>query len=187
MDSWTVSTNFGEQPHLVVKLVDMILMEAIRLEASHIFIEHKWIVDQGYWRQISEVYFRVNNRPRHIMDPPGTLHEPIVRRIKLMAGMLLTDPRAPQAGRFRFKVTVEKMPDVRYFRFSVASVPAPSGNRLVLTSHELTGTLVRFELSKRAVDVARKVERRVAIRRRRHGRSCLSELRWTTSLLFAAG
>ena len=166
MDRWTAILGTGSADSVketAVALVDLVLVGSIRLEASHISIEHQWIVrpDSDMWQHLTVVTFRINNMRRHFIDLPGTLHERVVRRIKLMAGILLTDPRTPQTGRFRFKSTSEKPGEVRYFRFSVASMPTPFGDKLVLKSYELTGTLVGFRPTFRAVDVAKNVVRTV--------------------------
>jgi type II secretory ATPase GspE/PulE/Tfp pilus assembly ATPase PilB-like protein len=169
MDCWTATLDTGDADSvtaIVLKSVDLILVGSIRLGASHIFIDHQWMVtpvrpDSELWQHQSVVTFRVNNMRRHFVDLPGTLHDRIVRRIKLMAGILLTDPRTPQSGGFRFSSPFEKAGEVRNFSFSVSSMPAPLGDKLVLKPYELTGTLVRFRPTCRAVDGAKNVVRNV--------------------------
>jgi Type II/IV secretion system protein len=106
----------------VVKLVNVILVDSIKRGASHIEVEPR--------QDVSAVTFRINNVPYYVMALPVHLHEPVVRRIKLMADILLADPRVPHDGSFRIKAVFDNRPCD--FRFVVSTTPTALGDTVLL-------------------------------------------------------
>ena len=78
----------GQSP--VIKLVNFLVYQAVQDRASDIHIE----VDD----HISRVRYRVDGRLVTKLAPPHQMHPAIVSRIKIMAGMDISERRLPQDG-----------------------------------------------------------------------------------------
>src|SRR3989304_844118 len=89
----------------VVKLVNLILIDAIKRGASDIHIEPY------------EKHFRVRHRVdgvlAEVMKPPMKLKNAIVSRIKIMSNLDIADRRLPQDGRIKLKMGKDKEMDYR--------------------------------------------------------------------------
>jgi type IV pilus assembly protein PilB len=81
----------------VVKLVSMVIAQAIMDRASDIHID-----PEG--DHIS-VRYRIDGVLSEVRTLPREMHAPIVSRIKIMANMDISEKRLPQDGRFQAKVT----------------------------------------------------------------------------------
>jgi len=81
----------------IISLVNAILLNAVKMGATDIHIEP--------FRKRSLLRFRVDSRLREIntIPLPGTRHNAIVSRIKIMAGCDIAERRLPQDGRVQFK------------------------------------------------------------------------------------
>jgi type IV pilus assembly protein PilB len=81
----------------VVKLVSMIIAQAIMDKASDIHIdpEGKFI----------KVRYRIDGVLREVQALPREMHAPMVSRIKILANMDIAEKRVPQDGRFQARVT----------------------------------------------------------------------------------
>lgn len=102
----------------VVKLVNLLLLQAIRDRASDIHFEPG--------EHDVTVRFRVDGLLREATPPPKHLYQAIVTRIKILSNLDITERRLPQDGRFKFKVH-NRIIDVR-----VSSLPEAYGEKLVL-------------------------------------------------------
>lgn len=102
----------------VVRLVDVLLTEAIKQRASDLHIEP----DDGALR----VRFRVDGVLREEAQPPAQLHPAIVSRIKVLAGMDVSEKRIPQDGRFGMN-SAGGMVDMR-----VSTIPTIHGEKVVV-------------------------------------------------------
>jgi len=76
----------------VVRLVDVLLSEAIKQKASDVHIEPL--------KEEFRVRYRIDGVLREEAKPPTHLHPAIVSRIKVLAGMDVSEKRIPQDGRF---------------------------------------------------------------------------------------
>jgi type IV pilus assembly protein PilB len=120
----------------VVRLVDVLLSEAVKQRASDLHIEP----DDGVLR----VRFRVDGVLREEAQPPVHLHPAIVSRIKVMAGMDVSEKRIPQDGRFAMHAPQGPV-DMR-----VSTIPTIHGEKAVvrLLSRQTGGmTLAQLGLS----------------------------------------
>src|SRR6266496_1680856 len=79
-----------------VKLVNLLLVDSVKRGASQLEIRHQ--------RGEALVRYRLNGVLRDIMPLPLELQERVVRRIRLMAGLTLADPRVAQAGWIRITI-----------------------------------------------------------------------------------
>jgi len=102
----------------VVKLVNMILGEAIKDRASDIHIEP---LEKGV-----SVRFRIDGVLHEVMSPPKKLQMPLITRIKILSDLDIADRRAPQDGRLTVKLP-QKNVDVR-----VSTLPTVYGEKIVL-------------------------------------------------------
>lgn len=101
-----------------IRLVNAIISESISMGASDIHIEPK--------SEYSRVRFRVDGLLIDKIHLPSSLHAPTVSRIKVMAGMDISERRKPQDGRVTVK-SARKIVDLR-----VSSLPTISGEKVVL-------------------------------------------------------
>jgi len=113
----------------VVKLVNLIIDEAVKQGASDIHIEpHR----AGIW-----VRFRVDGVLRDVMNPPKNLKAALVSRIKIMADMDIAERRRPQDGRIHL-VSEGRTIDLR-----VSTLPTMFGEKVVMRildqSHAMIG------------------------------------------------
>jgi type IV pilus assembly protein PilB len=77
----------------IVDLVDLILKTAFKNQASDIHIEPK---EKGV-----TIRHRLDGILKEVMDLPKWVHEGLVARLKIMAGMDIAEKRLPQDGRIR--------------------------------------------------------------------------------------
>src|SRR6266581_3109648 len=102
----------------VVKLVNLLLLEALEARASDVHLE-------GYADGL-RVRYRVDGVLQDAPTPPVHLKPAIVSRLKIMADLDIAERRVPQDGRIRLKLQ-DRQVDVR-----VSTVPTLHGESVVL-------------------------------------------------------
>ena len=102
----------------IIRLVDSILREAVRLRASDIHVEPS----RGQLR----VRYRIDGVLHDVNSPPTALHGPIVSRIKILSGLNIAEKRLPQDGRLQLEVEQRPL-DVR-----ISVLPAMHGESVVM-------------------------------------------------------
>jgi type IV pilus assembly protein PilB len=102
----------------VVKLVNLIMMDAVRKQASDIHIEP--------YEKMVRVRFRIDGVLYEIMRPPLQLKNAIISRLKIMSRLDIAERRLPQDGRIKLKV------GVREIDFRVSVLPTLFGEKVVL-------------------------------------------------------
>jgi type IV pilus assembly protein PilB len=112
----------------VVRLVNLLLMEAIRDNASDIHIEPA--------EHNLTVRLRVDGRLRETNSPPKSMHQALVTRIKILAGMDIAERRLPLDGRFKFRVQ-DRIIDIR-----VSTLPEAYGEKVVMRVLDRASLLV---------------------------------------------
>src|SRR5690606_5050699 len=112
----------------VVKYVQQMIMEAFRLRASDIHIEPG--------KQDVKVRYRVDGVMQLMPTPPKRAQPAITSRLKLMAGMDISERRVPQDGRIKMTVT-GKVIDLR-----VSSLPAVHGESMVMRILDKSGLML---------------------------------------------
>jgi len=115
----------------VVKLVNHAVQSAIREGASDIHFEP----DENEFR----VRFRIDGQLVEKLRPPAQMQAPIVARIKIMAGMDISERRLPQDGAIRVS-SKGKPVDLR-----VSSLPNKFGEKVVIRIIDNTSNLLSFE------------------------------------------
>ncbi len=109
----------------VVKLVNLILMDAIRKQASDIHIEP--------YEKVLRVRFRIDGVLYEIMRPPLQLKNAIISRLKIMARLDIAERRLPQDGRIKLKAKGREMD------FRVSVLPTLFGEKIVLRLLDKSG------------------------------------------------
>jgi type IV pilus assembly protein PilB len=106
----------------VVKLVNLILTDAIKRGASDIHIEP---YEKDY-----RVRYRIDGLLYEMMRPPLKLKEAITSRVKIMARLDIAEKRLPQDGRIKIKTKVSgKAKDLDY---RVSVLPTLFGEKIVM-------------------------------------------------------
>jgi len=106
----------------VVRLVNIILTDAIKKSASDIHIEP---YEKDY-----RVRYRIDGVLYEMMKPPLRLREAITSRVKILAKLDIAEKRLPQDGRIKIKTKVQdKMKDLDY---RVSVLPTIHGEKVVL-------------------------------------------------------
>ncbi|MBI2412299.1 MAG: type IV-A pilus assembly ATPase PilB [Deltaproteobacteria bacterium] len=103
----------------VVKLVNLILTDAIKRGASDIHIEP--------YEKHFRVRYRIDGILLEVMKPPMKLKNAIVSRIKIMSNLDIAERRLPQDGRIKLKLSKNKEMDYR-----VSVLPTLFGEKVVL-------------------------------------------------------
>jgi len=102
----------------VVKLINTLLTQAIRENASDIHLE--------VFEKRSLVRFRSDGVLKDVVEPKRELHGALVSRLKVMAGLDIAEKRLPQDGRISLNLGNRPV-DVR-----VSCLPTQYGERVVL-------------------------------------------------------
>ena len=102
----------------VIKLVGLLILEALRARASDIHIEPL----EGRFR----VRYRVDGVLHEVPAPPKRLEKSVISRIKIMSGMNIAEKRLPQDGKIRLSLLGKDI-DLR-----VSALPAIHGESVVL-------------------------------------------------------
>jgi type IV pilus assembly protein PilB len=106
----------------VVKLVNVILVDALRRGASDIHIE-------PYEKEF-RVRFRMDGVLYHIMSPPVKMRDALTSRLKIMARLDIAEKRLPQDGRIKIRVRLDNRS--RELDFRVSTLPTIFGEKIVL-------------------------------------------------------
>ena len=103
----------------VVKLVNMILSDAIKRKASDIHIEP--------YEKLFRVRYRIDGVLSEVMKPPLKLKNAITSRLKIMAELDIAERRLPQDGRIKIKLGGGRDMD-----FRVSVLPTLFGEKIVM-------------------------------------------------------
>ncbi|MCE5191025.1 MAG: Flp pilus assembly complex ATPase component TadA [Actinomycetia bacterium] len=102
----------------VVKLMNLIVSEAIRQGAGDIYVEPQ--------ETELRVRYRIDGVCQEVMRSPIKLHRQLLSRIKIASGMDIAEKRVPQDGRFGVVL------DGKTVDFRVAVLPAVNGEMCVM-------------------------------------------------------
>ncbi len=117
IDEYSLSAEIEAAP--VVKLVNLILMDAIKRGASDIHIEP--------YEKVLRVRYRIDGVLHEIMRPNMKMRDAIVSRLKILARLDISERRLPQDGRIKLRLSRAKTVD---FRLSV--LPTLFGEKVVM-------------------------------------------------------
>ena len=102
----------------IVKLVNQVLADAVRMRASDIHIEVQ--------RDSLRVRYRVDGLLRDVMNAPKRIATSVISRIKIISGLDIAERRVPQDGRTRFAVEGLAV-DAR-----ISTLPSLHGEKVVI-------------------------------------------------------
>jgi type II secretory ATPase GspE/PulE/Tfp pilus assembly ATPase PilB-like protein len=106
----------GEADGGIVKVVNQIIIDAFRRDASDIHIE-----PNGKDRDVS-IRFRVDGECSSYQGVPAAYRNQLIARIKIMAGLDISEHRKPQDGKIRFRL------GERTIELRVATLPTVNKN-----------------------------------------------------------
>jgi type IV pilus assembly protein PilB len=106
----------------IVKLVNLVLTDAVKRGASDIHIE-------PYEKEF-RVRFRIDGVLQSIMNPPLKLKDAITSRLKIMAKLDISEKRLPQDGRIMLKMQIGGKK--KQLDFRVSTLPTLWGEKIVL-------------------------------------------------------
>jgi type IV pilus assembly protein PilB len=129
IDMTKASAELDDAP--VVKLVNMIIADALKERATDIHIEVQ--------ENITSVRYRIDGVLQEVMTPPKSSHQGIISRLKIISRLNIAEKRLPQDGRFTI-ISPEKEVDVR-----VSILPTVNGEKIVLRLLDKSG--FAFDLS----------------------------------------
>jgi general secretion pathway protein E len=113
----------------VIKLVNLMLSQAVKARASDIHIE-------PYQNRI-KIRCRVDGILYDMLSPPKHVQSTLISRIKIMAKLNIAEKRLPQDGRIEIKIG-DKNVDIR-----VSTIPTAFGERVVLRLLDKTNVLLK--------------------------------------------
>src|SRR5213596_1283281 len=116
VDVFELKESADEAP--VVKLVNMVLVDAIQKGASDIHFES--------YEKVFRIRFRMDGVLHEMLSPPKRLESAILSRIKIMSNLDIAERRLPQDGRIKLRYTN------REIDFRVSTLPTIFGEKAVL-------------------------------------------------------
>ncbi|MGH7389084.1 MAG: type IV-A pilus assembly ATPase PilB [Candidatus Rokuibacteriota bacterium] len=116
VDVFELKESADEAP--VVKLVNMVLVDAIQRGASDIHFEP--------YEKVFRIRFRIDGVLHETLTPPKRLEPAIVSRLKIMASLDIAERRLPQDGRMKLRY------NTREIDFRVSVLPTIFGEKAVL-------------------------------------------------------
>lgn len=114
----------------IIRLVDLILQQAIRDQASDIHFEP--------YEDVFRIRYRIDGALFEMSPPPRSLASPICSRLKVLADLNIAERRLPQDGRIKLTISGRAV-DLR-----VSTLPTQFGESVVL--RVLDKTVVNLDL-----------------------------------------
>ena len=105
----------------VIRLVNIILTDAIKRGASDIHIEP--------YEKEYRVRYRIDGILYEVMNPPPKLREAIASRVKILAKLDIAEKRLPQDGRIKIKMKLAGK--VKELDYRVSTLPTLFGEKIV--------------------------------------------------------
>ena len=102
----------------LIRLVNQIIVDAFKLRASDIHLEPL--------AKKFRLRYRIDGVLQEMKSPPKRLQAPVIARLKIQAGMVISEHRVPQDGRIQTKIG-SKMIDLR-----VSCLPTNHGESIVM-------------------------------------------------------
>jgi general secretion pathway protein E len=113
----------------IIKLVNLMLSQAVKARASDIHIEPA--------QNRIKIRYRVDGILYDRLSPPKHIQSTLTSRIKIMAKMNIAEKRLPQDGRIEIRIA-DKNVDIR-----VSTIPTSFGERVVMRLLDKTNVLLK--------------------------------------------
>ena len=108
-----------------VKLVNLMLMKALKEKASDIHIEPG--------ETVIRVRFRVDGRMHEVLSPPKGLLPALISRLKVLANLDIAERQVPQDGKFQIRY------EGRQIDFRLSTLPVVGGEKAVMRILDQSG------------------------------------------------
>jgi type IV pilus assembly protein PilB len=102
----------------LIRLVNQIIVDAFKMRASDIHLEP---LEKRF-----RLRYRIDGMLQEMKSPPKRLQAPVIARLKIQAGMVISEHRIPQDGRIQSKIG-SKLIDLR-----VSCLPTNHGESIVM-------------------------------------------------------
>ncbi|MES0335161.1 MAG: ATPase, T2SS/T4P/T4SS family [Candidatus Magnetobacterium sp. LHC-1] len=102
----------------IIRIVDKILLQAVRMKASDIHIEPK--------QKTLDIRYRVDGMLRSVNQLPAHVQRAVSSRLKIMSALDIAERRIPQDGRIKIKIDGKEV-DLR-----VNTLPSQYGEKIVM-------------------------------------------------------
>ncbi len=109
--------DLNEDGSPTVKLINLILVDAIKVKASDIHLEPR--------EDCLEVRYRIDGDLKNIMRVPKNVHHKMVARLKILSKLDITQDIKPQDGRLHLMVNGRKVD------FRISTIPTYYGEKVV--------------------------------------------------------
>lgn len=129
LDEKDILSMAAEAP--IIKLVNQVLVQAVKRGASDIHIE-------PFEKEV-RIRYRIDGIMYAAFNPPKRIQGALVSRIKIMANLNIAEKRVPQDGRIEIKVA-DKAVDIR-----VSVLPTQFGERIVMRLLDKTRTFAKLK------------------------------------------
>lgn len=134
-DKEETSETMGENDAPVIQLVNKIISEAYRMNASDIHIE------PGREKAPTKVRMRIDGVCQEILSVPANYSAPVLSRIKIMSRLDIAERRKPQDGKCKVKI------GDRNIELRVATIPTVNGESAVMRVLAAAGALPMEKLN----------------------------------------
>ena len=115
----------------IIRLVSLLIIEAFRTRTSDIHLEP---MEKRF-----RIRYRIDGALNEVESPPKYLQNRILSRVKLMAGMDLSEHRVPQDGRIRVTAMGREL-DLR-----VSDIPVTHGESIVMRILDKSGVMLGIQ------------------------------------------
>jgi len=130
-DAMDLSEDIKSEGSPVVKLVNLLILQAIDKRASDIHIE-------AFERKL-RVRYRIDGACQEVPSPPKKMQPAIVSRVKIMSQMDIAERRKPQDGKFQMRVKG------RQVDFRVSILPMIHGEKVCIRILDSSGLSLSLE------------------------------------------
>lgn len=114
----------------VIRLVNHIISQAVKVRASDVHIEP--------FQDVLKVRYRIDGILYEMLTPPKGVQSSLISRIKVMAKMNIAEKRVPQDGRAQVRLGEQEI-DIR-----ISTIPTAYGERLVMRLLNKSGYFLKF-------------------------------------------
>lgn len=129
----------------VIRVVNMILEEAVKKKSSDILIEP---LDKNL-----RVRYRIDGVLREQFGPPKSMHAPIISRIKVISDLDIAEHRLPQDGRFKVSLSGKEVD------FRVSVLPSSFGEKIAIRILDKSVNILNIEKLGFEKDVIEKLKK----------------------------
>jgi len=115
----------------IIKLVDLIIAQAVHDRASDIHIEPE--------QELTRIRFRIDGILHEVPSPPKEWEPAIISRVKVLSGMDIAENRVPQDGHFQSRI------DEKIIDFRISTMPTIYGENVVMRLLDTASVTIGLE------------------------------------------